>query len=71
MIVVDHFAKMVHFIARAATATAKDAMQAFLKEVWKLHGLPESIISNRVTKWTSAFWNGLYSLLKIKRGMSM
>jgi hypothetical protein len=46
MVVVDCFSKMLHFIALAETATAGDIAQAFLKEVWKLYGLPESIISN-------------------------
>jgi glycosylphosphatidylinositol phospholipase D len=46
MVVVDCFSKMAHFIALKETATAKDAANAFLKEVWKLHRLPESIISD-------------------------
>jgi hypothetical protein len=33
MVVVDRFSKMTHFIALTKTATAKDAAQAFLKEV--------------------------------------
>jgi hypothetical protein len=33
MIVVDCFSKMTHFIVLAKTATAGDAVQAFLKEV--------------------------------------
>jgi hypothetical protein len=70
MVVVDRFSKMAHFIALVETATAKDAAQAFLKEVWKLHGLPESIISDRNAKWTSEFWEGLCGLLGIKKRMS-
>jgi hypothetical protein len=50
MVVVDRFSKMAHFIGLKETATTKDAANAFLKEVWKLHGLPELIISNRDTK---------------------
>jgi hypothetical protein len=46
MVVVDHFSKMAHFIALTETAITKDVIQAFLKEVWNLHGLPESIISD-------------------------
>jgi small neutral amino acid transporter SnatA (MarC family) len=46
MVVVDRFSKMAHFIALTKTVTAKDAAQAFLKEVWKLYGLPKSIISD-------------------------
>jgi hypothetical protein len=69
MVVVDRFSKMAHFIALTEKATAKDAAQAFLKEVWKLHGLPESIVTDRDTKWTSEFWDGLCSLLGIKKRM--
>jgi hypothetical protein len=55
IMVVDRLLKMAHFIARTKTATTKEVAQAFLKEVWKLHGLPESIISDRDTKWTREF----------------
>jgi hypothetical protein len=50
MVVVDRFSKMAHFIVLTETATSRDAAKAFLREVWKLHGLPESIISDRDTK---------------------
>jgi hypothetical protein len=46
MVVVDCFSKMAHCIALKETATAKDVANAFLNEVWKLHRLPESIISD-------------------------
>jgi hypothetical protein len=71
MVVVDCFSKMAHFIALAETATARDTAQAFLKEVWKLHGLPESIISDCDTKWISEFWDGVCGLLGIKKRLSM
>jgi transposase InsO family protein len=61
---------MEHFIALKETATAKDVANTFLKEVWQLHGLPESISSDRDTKWTSEFWNRLCGLLGIKKWMS-
>jgi hypothetical protein len=70
MVVVDHFSKMEHFIDLKETATGKDAGNAFLEEVWKLHGLPESIILDRETQWTSEFWDGLCGLLGIKKRMS-
>jgi transposase InsO family protein len=70
MVVVDHFSKMAYLIGLKETATTKDAANAFLKEVWKLYRLPESIISDRDTKWTSEFWDGLCGLLGIKKRMS-
>jgi hypothetical protein len=50
MVVVDRFSKMTNFITLTKTATARDAAKAFLREVWKLHGLPESIISDQDAK---------------------
>jgi hypothetical protein len=62
---------MTHFIVLAKTATAGDAVQAFLKEVWKLYELPELIFTDWDTKWPSEFWDRLCILLKFKRRMSM
>jgi len=39
IVVVDRFTKMAHFIGRYENATAKDVVDTFLREVWKLHGL--------------------------------
>jgi hypothetical protein len=70
MVVVDCFLKMAHFIALAKTATARDIVQACLKEVWKLYRSPESIVSDEDTKWTSVVWDGLCGILGIKKRMS-
>jgi hypothetical protein len=70
MVVVDRFSKMVHYLALHKTATSKDAVQVFLKEVWKLHGLPELIISDGDTKWTRRFWDSLCGLLGIQERIS-
>jgi hypothetical protein len=70
MVVVDYFSKMAHLIALIETATAKDAAQAFLREDWKSHELPESITSDQDTQWTSEFLDRLCSLLGIKKRMS-
>jgi len=40
MVVVDRFTKMVHFIGLQENVSAKEVAEAFLKKVWKLHGLP-------------------------------
>jgi transposase InsO family protein len=70
MVVMDRVSKMAHFIGLKETATAKDAANAFLKEVWKLYGLLESIISDRDMKWISEFWDGLCGLFGIKKRMT-
>jgi hypothetical protein len=49
--------------------TAKDAAQAFLKEVWKLYRLPKSIVLERDMKWTSDFWEGPCNQIGIRKKM--
>jgi hypothetical protein len=71
MVVVDRFSKMAYFIALTKVATAKDVVTAFLREVWKIHELLESIISDQDMKWTSEFWDELCGLLRIKKRMFM
>jgi len=47
MTVVDSVSKRVHFVPTYITVTAEGAARLFLHHVWKLHGLPKCIISNR------------------------
>jgi len=70
MVVVDRFTKMAHFIGLPTNATAKDVANVFLREVWKLHGLPTEIISDMDAKFSGEFWESLCKLLGIKRKMS-
>ena len=44
MVVVDQVTKMTHFIGLETNATARDAADTFLKEVWKFHELASEII---------------------------
>ena len=67
MVVVDWFTKMAHFIAQEQNATAKDVADVFLREVWKLHGLPTEIISGMHAKFSGEFWESLCKSLNIKQ----
>ena len=70
MVVVDRFTKMAHFIGLETNATARDVADTFLKEVWKLHGLPLEIISGSEAKFSGEFWESLCKSLGIKSKMS-
>ena len=70
MVIVDRFTRMAHFIPLNENAIASDVAKFFLKEIWKQHGLPEDIVSDRDSKWTGEFWEGLGRLLSIKRRLS-
>jgi Integrase zinc binding domain len=55
MVVVDKFTKFAHFIPLAHPYTIIDVAHAFLNTVYKLHGLPTSIITDRDPVFTSNF----------------
>ena len=70
MVIVDRLTKMAHFIPFHCLPTASIAADAFLSAIFRLHGLPESIISDGGSQFTSAFWNRLYSLYDIDHSLS-
>ena len=50
--------------------TARGIAWLILKEVMRLHGIPESIVSDRDTNFTSTFWRELHRLMGSKLLMS-
>ena len=46
LVVVDRLTKIVHFIPTTEKTSAEGLVQLFRDNVWKLYGLPESIISD-------------------------
>ena len=53
MVVVDKLTKAAHFIPVKSTHKTDDIANIFMKDIFKLHGLPKAIISNRDVKFTS------------------
>jgi len=70
MTVVDSVSKRAHFIPTHTTMTAEGAARLFLHQVWKLHGLPKCIISDRRPQFVARFTRELYRLLGIKLASS-
>jgi len=71
MVVVDRLTKMAHFIPFRCLPTAAIAADSFINNIFKLHGFPYSIISDRGTQFTSDFWNRLCLLLDINHSFSI
>ena len=66
LVVCDRFSKMVHFIATTEKTSAKGLARLFRDYIWKLHGLLESIISNREVQFTAEMIKELNKLLGIQ-----
>jgi len=47
LVVCDRFSKMAYFIATTKKTSAEGLAKLLRDQVWKLHGFPESIVSDR------------------------
>jgi len=70
MTVVDSVSKRAHFIPTHTTVTVEGAARLFLYQVWKLHGLPMCVVSDRGPQFVARFTRELYRLLGIKLASS-
>ena len=61
-VVVDWLTKFAHF-AISFDYSATHVVELFFREVFRLHGLPKTIVSDRDSKFTSAFWQELFKLV--------
>ena len=70
LVFVDRFSKMVHLTAVSDTITAKQSAIVFMDTVFRLHGLPLALVSDRDPRFTSRFWRTVFNLLGSKLSMS-
>jgi hypothetical protein len=70
VVFVDRLSKMVHVAPCTKTATAERLAEIFEHEVFKHHGMPTDIVSDRDIRFQSEFWKTVHSRLGIKLSMS-
>ncbi len=70
LVVVDRCTKMCHFIPTRTSVDAEETAQLFLDNIFRLHGVPDSIVSDRDTRFTGHFMRALCDKLQIKQKMS-
>jgi len=71
MVIVDSVMKHAHFISTVTAISAAGAAHLFLNHVWKHHGLPQKVVSDRGPQFIVEFTWELYRLLGIKLAATM
>ena len=67
-VIVDRFTKMAHFIP-LKNRQAHTLAITFIREIWRLHGLPMSVVSDRDTVFTSKLCSEVMRLLDVSQDM--
>jgi len=69
-VVVDRFTKMAHFIPTTTNITAEGTADLYMQHIFRIHGFPKDIVSDRGTQFTSKFWSRLMELCDVKQNLS-
>ena len=70
LVVVDRLTKLAHFIPHQEASNSLALTNVLFKEVFRHHGFPLTVISDRGPQFASQFITELYSLLSIKPRLS-
>jgi len=70
LVVVDRLTKIVYFIPTTEKTSAKGLARLFRDNIWKLHGLPESIISDKGLQFVAGIIQELNRILEIESKLS-
>jgi hypothetical protein len=62
-VVVDHFSKMVILVACKKSITAEATAKLFFERVWVHFRIPQTIVSDRDSRFLNTFWSSVWSLL--------
>uniref|UniRef100_A0A671TP74 Gypsy retrotransposon integrase-like protein 1 n=1 Tax=Sparus aurata TaxID=8175 RepID=A0A671TP74_SPAAU len=61
--VVDRFSKMVRFIAMPKLPSAKETAEVMMTNIFRVHGFPRDIVSDRGPQFVSRFWREFCRLI--------
>ena len=71
MMVVDKLTKYVHFVPISHPYNAAKIASLYMHHIFKLHGMPSSIVSDGDATFTSLFWSELFRLQGTVLAMSI
>ena len=70
LVVCDRLSKMTHFVATTEETSAEGLARLFRDNMWKLHGLPESVVLDRRPQFVAELTKELNQMLGIKTKLS-
>ena len=70
MVVVDRFSKMAHLTACKKSNTSEQVAKLMVRDIFRLHGIPKSVVSDRDPRFTSDMWQAFWKQLGTKLSMS-
>ena len=62
-VIVDRLTKSAHFLPVKTTYTADRLVRIYIQEIVRLHGVPECIVSDWGSTFTSKFWKSFQDAL--------
>jgi transposase InsO family protein len=65
LVVKDCLSKHVHYLPCLTTINAPETADLFFREIFRLHGLPKTIVSDSGPHFTSKFWKCLFEVLGV------
>ena len=66
LVAYDRLSKIMYFVATIEGILVEGLVQLFRNNVWKLYGLPESIVSDRRSQFTAEITKELNKMLGIE-----
>ena len=70
LVFVDRFSKMVHLVAVPESINTSECAHVFIDTIFRLHGLPREIVSDRDPRFTAGFWRSVFKTLGMHLQMS-
>ena len=68
--VVDRFSKMAKFIALPKLPSAKETAEVMMNTVFRVHGFPKDIVSDRGPQFVSRFWREFCRLIGARASLT-
>ena len=70
VVIMDRFTKMIRLKATTTNISLEEIVKVYRDEIWKIHGVPKTILSDRGPQFASKFIEDFTKVLGTKRKLS-